>query len=86
MKEVARIIKKTRIKKTRELNPFLVATITALLYFVVFTLVKYAVSKEFDWVTVIAGTIVIWIVYLFLQSLINRIIRKRLAALKKGEL
>lgn len=72
MTEVVQII-----SRIGELNPFVIATATASLYFVVFTLLKYFISKEFDWITATVGTVVIWAVYFAVQALINWVARKK---------
>ncbi len=60
-----------------ERKPARVASITAITFFIVYTLSIYLLKIPVNWYAVIAGTAAIFVVYYFVQKWLNKRIRLR---------
>ena len=57
-------------------NPYLIATITATVYFLSFTIVKYLLWNKFEFLETLLSVVIFWIAFFFLQIYINRKVDK----------
>jgi len=57
-------------------NPYLIATITATVYFLSFTIVKYLLWNKFEFLETLLSAVIFWIAFFFLQIYINRKVDK----------
>ena len=61
---------RSNLKQKR--NPLPIAIITAISFFIAFSLVKYIRRGQFDLIESLIGALVFFVVYFFLQSYLNK--------------